>query len=155
MVMPVKYHVRLQEADRQRLEGLTRSGSHPVRVVARARALLELDENHGPVDHRSVIGGRVGLCENTVNRIAQKFAGCPDVDKVIVAKERATAPVAPKATGEVEARLIALASSTPPAGYSQWSLRLMERHVLLMEGMPALDHTTIGRVLKRGLSARI
>jgi hypothetical protein len=124
-------------------------------MVARARALLELDEGHGPVDRRSVIGGRVGLSENTVNRVAKAFAACGDVDKVIAHKQRVAPPVAPKATGEVEARLILLASCAPPAGYSQWSLRLMERQVLLMEGMPALDHTTIARVLKRGLSARI
>ena len=52
-------------------------------------------------------------------------------------------------TGEVEARLIALACSTPPEGYSRWSLRLLERHVALAADLPELDHSTIGRVLKK------
>jgi hypothetical protein len=52
-------------------------------------------------------------------------------------------------TGEVEARLIALACSAPPAGHARWSLRLLEKHVVLIEDLPDLDHTTIGRVLKK------
>jgi hypothetical protein len=58
--------------------------------------------------------------------------------------------VEPKITGEVEARLIALACSQPPEGHARWSLRLLEKHVVLTDGIPDLDHSTIGRVLKRG-----
>ena len=57
--------------------------------------------------------------------------------------------MAPVVTGEVEARLIALACSTPPQGYARWSLRLLERHVALAVDLPDLDHSTIGRVLKK------
>ncbi|MET7552329.1 helix-turn-helix domain-containing protein [Streptomyces sp. NPDC005479] len=52
-------------------------------------------------------------------------------------------------TGEVEARLIAMACSQPPQGYTRWSLRLLEKHVALVEDIPDLDHSTIGRVLKK------
>ena len=52
-------------------------------------------------------------------------------------------------TGEVEARLIALACSAPPPGRARWSLRLLEKHVALIEDVPDLDHSTIGRVLKK------
>lgn len=52
-------------------------------------------------------------------------------------------------TGEVEARLIALACSAPPAGHARWSLRLLEKHVALVEDLPDLDHSTIGRVSKK------
>ena len=72
-----------------------------------------------------------------------------DVLATIGRKPRETPPVAPIVTGEVEARLIALACSTPPEGYARWSLRLLERHVALVEDLPDLDHSTIGRVLKK------
>jgi len=52
-------------------------------------------------------------------------------------------------TGDVEARLIALACSAPPAGQARWSLRLLEKRVALLEDVPDLDHSTIGRVLKK------
>jgi hypothetical protein len=64
-------------------------------------------------------------------------------------KKRLLPPVEPKVTGEVEARLIALACSTPPEGYARWSLRLLETHVALVSDIPALDHSTIGKVLKK------
>jgi hypothetical protein len=72
-----------------------------------------------------------------------------DVAATIQRRKRLTPPVEPKITGEVEARLIALACSTPPAGHARWSLRLLERHVALVEDIPAMDHSTIGRVLKK------
>ncbi len=52
-------------------------------------------------------------------------------------------------TGEVEARLIAMACSQPPEGFSRWSLRLLEKRVALVDDIPDLDHSTIGRVLKK------
>jgi hypothetical protein len=62
--------------------------------------------------------------------------------------------VAPIVTGEVEARLVKLACSTPPEGYSRWSLRLLERHVALIENLPDLDHSTIGRPETRTMTRR-
>jgi transposase len=43
-------------------------------------------------------------------------------------KKRETPPVPAKVTGEVEAKIIAMACSQPPAGYSRWTLRLYEEH---------------------------
>src|SRR4051794_41968404 len=72
-----------------------------------------------------------------------------DVAATIQRRKRLTPPVEPKITGEIEARLIALACSTPPAGHARWSLRLLERHVALVEDIPAMDHSTIGRGVKK------
>ena len=72
-----------------------------------------------------------------------------DVEDTITRKKRLSPPVPSVVTGEVEARLIKLACSTPPEGYSRWSLRLLEKHDALIEDVPDLDHSTIGRVLKK------
>jgi hypothetical protein len=117
--------------------------------------LLELDENAGPVAARAVIADRVGVSQNTVRSIAKRFDETDgDVLATIGRKLRETPPVAPIVTGEVEARLIALACSTPPQGYARWSLRLLEKHVALVEDLPDLGHSTIGRVLKKRHWAR-
>jgi transposase len=119
-------------------------------MIMRARVLLELDENAGPVADRAVIADRVGVAENTVRAIAKRFVETGgDVGSTIGRKRRVTPPVPPIVTGEVEARLIALACSRPPQGHVRWSLRLLERHVALVEDLPDLDHSTIGRVLKK------
>ena len=150
MPRPKMFTVGLSAADREFLVKLTTTGVHPARMIMRARVLLESDRNAGPVPDRAVIAQRVGTSTNTVRAIAKRFAETDgDVLAAIGRKPRETPPVAPIVTGEVEARLIALACSTPPPGFTRWSLRLLERHVALVEDLPDLDHSTIGRVLKK------
>jgi hypothetical protein len=87
---------------------------------------------------------------DTVQKTAKAYAERGgDVEATISRKKRLTPPVEPKVTGEVEARLIALACSQPPEGRARWSLRLLEKHVVLTDGLPRLDHSTIGRILKK------
>jgi hypothetical protein len=152
--------VVLSPADRQLLTGLVRTGSHPAQQVRRARILLELDENDpdrdGPVPTQEVVAERAGVHVDTVVKTSKAYAERGgDVQATISRKKRATPPVEPIVTGEVEARLIAMACSAPPEGQARWSLRLLEKHVALTEGLPDLDHSTIGRVLKKTNSARI
>src|SRR3954468_15600767 len=150
MPRPKVFTVGLTGADRQVLSKVTAVGTHPARMIMRARVLLELDENAGPVADRAVFAHQVGVAENTVRAIAKRFVETGgDVEATIGRKKRATPPVAPTVTGEVEARLVALACSAPPPGYDRWSLRLLEKHVVLIDDLPDLDHSTIGRVLKK------
>ena len=147
--------VALSPAEREKLTKLVRTGSHPAQQVRRARILLELDENDplrdGPVPFQEVIAERAGVSVDTVQKTARAYAERGrDVEATIRRKKRQTPPVEPKVTGEVEARLIALACSSPPEGRARWSLRLLEKHVALIDDIPDLDHSTIGKVLKRG-----
>jgi Homeodomain-like domain len=146
--------VALSSAERSALSRLVRTGSHPAQQVRRARILLELDENDpdrvGPVPLQQVVAERAGVHVDTVVKTSRAYAErSGDVTATISRKKRLTPPVEPKVTGEVEARLIALACSTPPEGAGRWSLRLLEKHVALADGLPDLDHSTIGRVLKK------
>ena len=119
--------------------------------VGGAGTALELDENTGVVPLRRVVAERAGVSVPAVYLIAKRFAETGgDIDEVIGRRKRVTPPVEPKVTGDVEARIIALACTKPPAGYDRWSLRLLEKHVLLTDGLPPLDHSTIGRTLKKG-----
>ena len=54
------FTVGLSAADREFLVKLTTSGTHPARMIMRARVLLELDENAGLVADRAVIADRSG-----------------------------------------------------------------------------------------------
>lgn len=142
--------VALSPGERELLKKLLRTGSHPVQEIRRARILLELDENHAKPATQQVIAAQVGVCTGTIANVARVYAEHGGDDEATIRrKQRETPPVEPKRTGEVEARLIALARTTPPTGYTRWSLRLLENHVLLTDGMPALDHSTIRRVLRK------
>lgn len=150
--------VALSAADREWLTKRVRTGSYPAQQVRRARILLALDENDPdrlergePVPTQEVVAQRAGVHVDTVVKTSRAYAERGgDVEDTITRKKRLTPPVEPKVTGEVEARLIALACSAPPEGHARWSLRLLEKHVALIDDIPDLDHSTIGKVLKRG-----
>ena len=146
--------VALSAADRELLLKRVRIGSYPAQQVRRARILLELDENgpdrDGPVPTQEAVARLAGVHVDTVLKTSRVYADHGgDVEATITRKKRARPPVEPKVTGDVEARLIALACSSPPEGYTRWSLRLLEKQVALIDDVPDLDHSTIGRLLKK------
>ncbi len=144
------FTVGLSAADREFLVKLTTAGTHPARMIMRARVLLALDGNDGSPAERVLVARQIGVSETTVRSVAERFVETEgDAEATITRKRRATPPVPSVITGEVEARLIALACSTPPPGRARWSLRLLEERVALIEELPDLDHSTIGRVLKK------
>lgn len=151
---------RLSDGDRVMLTALVRIGAHPAQQVRRARILLELDANDpdrkDPVPSQDTVAARGGVCTDTVVKASKIYIERGgDVAATITRKKRLTPPVEPKVTGEIEARIVALACSTPPAEYERWSLRLLQKHVVLTDGIPDLDHSTIGRVLKKAGCALI
>jgi transposase len=140
----------LSADDREWLTRIVRTGAHPAQEVRRSRILLELDAVEGRSASRREIAERVGVSHELVAIVARAYAERGgDVGATIRRQRRLTPPVEPKVTGEVEARVIALACSTPPKGHARWSLRLLERQVALVADMPDLDHSTIGRILKK------
>jgi transposase len=157
MARPKSRPVALSPAEREQLRRVVRTGSHSAQQVRRARILLELDENDpdrrergDSVPLQEAVAERAGVHVDTVVKVSRAYAERGgDVEATISRKKRLTPPVEPIVTGEVEARLIALACSTPPAGQARWSLRLLEKHVALLDDVPDLDHSTIGRVLKK------
>jgi hypothetical protein len=146
--------VVLDAEQRVRLKQVIGSGRSSARSIARARILLALDESGGVVPVRAQIAEKFDASGDLVRSVAEAFTRHQDVDLAIGRKKRLTPPVEPKVTGDVEARVMALACSAPPEGYARWSLRLLEKHVALLDDVPGLDHSTIGRVLKRGRSSR-
>jgi hypothetical protein len=145
-----KYPVALSAVDREALVRVTTTGVRGASMIRRARVLLALDTSVGEADPRAVIAARAGVSCETVRLVSKRFTETDgDVWATIGRKKRDFPPVPSPVTGEVEARLIALACSAPPAGRSRWSLRLLEKHVALIEELPDLDHSTIGRVLKK------
>jgi transposase len=129
--------------DREALERLSRTGVQKVSMLRRARVLLALDSSAGGRDSRAAIGARVGVSVETIRLVAMRFVETGgDIWATIGRKRREHPPVPSPVTGEVEARLVALACSQPPAGHARWSLRLLEKHVALVEDIPDLDHST-------------
>jgi hypothetical protein len=126
------FPVALSGAEGDRLRRVVSAGAHPARMIMRARVLLALDGNDGSPAERVVVARQIGVSETTVRAVAERFVETGgDVEATIIRKRRARPPVPSAITGEVEARLIALACSTPPPGRARWSLRLLGQRVAL------------------------
>jgi transposase len=87
-------------------------------------------------------------CETKLVYTVSKQYAENGLDRVLTRKKRETPPVPAKVTGEVEAKIIAMACGQPPEGYSRWTLRLYEEHSKKVVGIQLSD-TTIREVLKK------
>jgi transposase len=146
-----QYKVELTEGERVWLSGITKKGNHPARQITRANILLFLD--HKPEGKKESILTDPEIakrcrCETKLVYTVSKQYAENGLEGVLTRKKRETPPVPAKITGEVEAKIIAMACSQPPEGYSRWTLRLYEEHSKKMVGIQLSD-TTIREVLKK------
>ena len=51
--------------------------------------------------------------------------------------------------GNQRAKITALACSTPPEGYAQWSLRLLAEKAVELDYCEHVSHTEVGQILKK------
>lgn len=152
--MPKKqYLATLSEAGRARLRTLVGGGYAPARTLTHARILLKANRGAGGpgwTDQAIAEALEVGL--STVARVRRAYAAA-GLDAALTRKtpDRAYARAL---DGAQEARLVALACGTPPAGHARWSLRLLADRLVALEYAEAVSHETVRQVLKQTFSSR-
>lgn len=150
-----RYIVRLSGEERERLEALISKGKSPARRLLKARILLKADiSDAGEGWSDSRIMEALETSASMVYRVRKQLVE-EGVEAVLSRKPRARPAIAPIFDGEKEARLIALACSSPPKGYARWSLRLLESKVVELGIVERASDSTIGRVLKKTRSSPI
>jgi len=142
--------IMLNEEQRTELTKFTKSGVHGAMELRRARAILLLDRSNTK-DHLRVgrICEAVGLSRQGLNEIRKEFLEASSIETFLKRKKRETPPNPPKLTGDVEARIIALACSEPPQGYSRWTVRLLKGKAIELNYVDSLSHTSVNRLLKK------
>ena len=55
----------------------------------------------------------------------------------------------PKIDGEVEAHLVTLVCSDPPAGQARWTLRLLADRLIELQMVEYISHVAVGKALKK------
>jgi transposase len=140
----------LSPKERRELEAFTGSGMRSVKLFKRAGIILALDTSGGrlPAKEES-IAERIGVSRQTVQKVKKDFWASGDLTVFLRRKKRETPPVPAKITGEVEARIIALACSKPPAGFSTWTLRLLADRCVELQYVDSVSHMTVSRLLKK------
>jgi predicted XRE-type DNA-binding protein len=142
--------IELCAITRSELEKFTKTGKHSVRLVNRAKIILELDEAGGrkPLTQEQ-IAEKTGVTRQTVNDTKQAFIAAGSISAFLQRKKRETPPVEPKITGEVEAHIIALACSSVPVGYAKWGVRLLSDKCVELNYIDSISFKSVQRVLKK------
>jgi transposase len=143
-------HIILTREERRELKQFSTTGVHSVRLVNRAKIILALDMSAGKkAQTQDAIAKCIGVSRQTVYEVKQDFLTAESVSMFLQRKKRATPPVPPKVTGELEARIIALACGEVPQGYARWTLRLLAEKCVELQYSDAMSHMTINRLLKK------
>ena len=150
-----KLKIVLTEEQRKSLEQIVRKGVSGAMEIRRANVLLLADEGCGRKRQKDVVIARMlGVSIQAIHDIKAKFLERKDADgqdpaKGIRRKKRATPPVPAKCTGDVEAKIIAIACSEPPKGRARWTLRLISERAVELSIVDSIFHVQVGRILKK------
>lgn len=136
------YLVQLSPEEASELTRLTMQGKEPVRKVKRAHILLQA--NAGKSDE--AIAERVAVSIATVGRVRRAYAS-GGVPAALTEKPRSGRP--PGISGETRAKVTALACSTPPAGRSRWTLRLLAEKVVELGEDETISYPSVRTILKK------
>jgi hypothetical protein len=150
--MPKQHHVRLAAQQRAECGAILRRGRSSALTQRRARILLAADiKQEGRRLTDVEIAAAVQVTPRTVARVRTAF--CQQGFAVALRGRPRPRPVPPKLDAVAEARLIALACTTPPDGRDRWSLRLLADQVVLVDGIPPVSRELIRRTLKKTTSS--
>ncbi len=142
--------IRLTEEEQIYLNDFVRYGEHKSKEIIRARVLLMLDRT-GKTDHVRYkrTAEYAGISVQSVYNMRDEFLANHDIPSYLTRKKRETPPVEAKITGEVEAKIVALACSEPPEGRSKWALRLISEKAVELKIIDSISHVSVYNILKK------
>lgn len=141
------YVVRLTEMESKQLAEIVRKFKGTSQKVRRAQILLKADAN-GPGWTDQQIADAFGCRRQTVENVRRNLCE-RGFEQTLHGVKRQDPPTPKLLDGEQEARIIALRLGPPPAGYANWSLRLLARRVVELSIIKSISHETVRRTLKK------
>ena len=148
MARPKKYHISLTEEEIKELRSVIRKEGTSKTVRIRCQISIDLDEAHGKVLTYEQCARSNGVCTATIPNTVKLYTK-EGVESVVTLKRNVNSDNANrKLDGRGEARLIEIACSPAPKGYSRWTLRLLEKEAKVVLETP-VGKNAIGRALKK------
>jgi len=142
-----KYVVRLTAKERRELELMVKKGKTVVYKIKHANILLAADVN-GPAWPDAKIAEAFSCHPRTVENVRRRlvFEG---LEAALQRKPQERPSRERKLDGQGEARLIALACSTPPKGRDRWTLKLLADELVRLDVVDRICDQTVRRTLKK------
>jgi len=145
--MKKKYVVRLTDAERNQLSEVVKKQQGNSQKIRCAQILLQADENNlGWTDLQ--IAQAYHCRTKTVENVRQRFV-MEGLERALETKKRENPPVPKLLDGEQEARIIAMRLGQPPAGYANWSLRLLANQVVELGIAESVSYETVRKLIKK------
>jgi transposase len=149
-----KYKVTLTPDERQQLQEMIAAGKAAAKKLAHARILLKADAAEGsPAWSDSAIAEAVEVSSDTVARVRERFVE-HGLEAALVRKKQDKPSRERTLDGRAEAKLIALACSTPPSGRQEWTMQLLADRLVELKIVESISDETVRRTLKKTRSSR-
>lgn len=140
--MRKKIQIRLKAKDRKGLQDIVKRGEAKARKIRRCHILLLSDKR----ESNGKISRTLDIALVTIRRIQQRHVG-GGLGSAIEERPRSGKP--PKFSGKQQAKITALACSTPPEGRSRWTLRLLADKVVELGLGDDISYKSVGEILKK------
>ena len=145
--MVKKYIVRLSDGERNLLRDIVKKLKGTSQKVRRANILLKADAD-GPNWSDAKIAEALACRTRTIENVRRRLV-TEGLDAVLNRKKRETPPTPKLLDGKQEAEIIALRLGEPPAGFANWTLRLLADQVGALEIADSISHETVRGTLKK------
>lgn len=143
-----RYIVRLNTEERRELEAIIKKGKGDAHKIRNAQILLHSDENAECLTTVFAIAKLLHCNKDTVCE-ARKRLVTRGLAAALERKKREHPAIPRLFDGEAEAKLIAVACSTPPSGRARWTLQLLSDRVVELNIVPHCTANTVHEVLKK------
>ncbi len=144
-----KYIVRLDAAERVRLEQLVRVGKSTAYRIRHANILLAVDESAaGPKMKDEAAAQAFHLSVRSIELLRQRLVE-EGLDAALDRKKQKRPSIEKIFDGEKEAKLIALACGPKPEGRARWTLELLADRAVALKIVERCSPQTVMRVLKK------
>jgi len=145
--MAKKYIVRLSEEEQNLLQNIVKKLKGTSQKVRRANILLKADVN-GPNWPDAKIAEALSCRIRTIENVRRRLV-TEGFDAVLNRRKQETPPKPKKLDGKQEAEIIAMRLGKPPAGFSNWTLRLLADQIVKLEIVDSISHETVRKTLKK------
>jgi transposase len=145
--MAKKYIVKLSEEEQDLLQNIVKKLKGTSQKVRRANILLKVDVN-GPNWPDAKIAESLSCRIRTIENIRRRLV-TEGLDAVLNRKKQETPPKPKKLDGKQEAEIIAMRLGKPPAGFANWTLRLLADQIVKLEIVDSISHETVRKTLKK------
>jgi transposase len=138
----------LTKAEVAELSAIISKGAHSTHTFRNAYILLNCDEGaYGQKVGNEQLAKMLRVNSRTIERVKKRFV--EEGWEAVLERKPSCRTYNRKVDGEVEAHLVQLCCSEPPAGHARWTLRLLADKMVELKYVESLSYVTVGEALKK------